>query len=94
MATIPKAMQDEFGYPELTPARKAKIFGLNSAAVYGVDPTQRRCQIDKCQVSEWKRELDEELGKRRWAFDAPLGPKTFDEYLRHGKEAIARGIPG
>ena len=40
MATIPQAMQDEFGYPELTQERKNKIFGLNSARAYGVDVTR------------------------------------------------------
>jgi len=35
---IPTALCDEFGYPELTPERKAKILGLNAARVYGIDP--------------------------------------------------------
>lgn len=34
---IPLSYQQEFGYPELTPARKAKILGRNAAAVYGID---------------------------------------------------------
>ena len=29
---------ERFGYPELTPAIKAKILGLNAARVYGIDP--------------------------------------------------------
>ncbi|MEM9255824.1 MAG: amidohydrolase family protein [Pseudomonadota bacterium] len=35
---IPAEFQEKFGYPELTDAIKAKILGLNAAAVYNVDP--------------------------------------------------------
>lgn len=35
---IPEWMQETYGYPELTPERKAKILGLNAAKVYGIDP--------------------------------------------------------
>jgi predicted TIM-barrel fold metal-dependent hydrolase len=35
--TITPAAQQQFGYPELTPAIKAKIFGLNAARLYGID---------------------------------------------------------
>jgi predicted TIM-barrel fold metal-dependent hydrolase len=38
--TIPQRMQDEFGYPPLTPAVKAKILGPNAAALYGFDPNR------------------------------------------------------
>jgi hypothetical protein len=38
--TIPQRMQDEFGYPPLTPAAKAKILGPNAAALYGFDPNR------------------------------------------------------
>jgi len=34
--TIPERLQEEHGYPPLTPAAKEKILGLNAAAVYGV----------------------------------------------------------
>jgi hypothetical protein len=87
-------MQDEFGYPELTAERKAKIFGLNSARVYGVDATTQNCNIDRCQVTSWKQELEEELGKRRWVSNPQFGPSTFDEYIVQGRESIKRGIPG
>jgi hypothetical protein len=35
--TIPEDMQQQFGYPALTPEVKAKILGTNAAAVYGID---------------------------------------------------------
>jgi len=37
---IPAAMREQFGYPELTAERKAKILGLNAARIYGVDPAE------------------------------------------------------
>jgi predicted TIM-barrel fold metal-dependent hydrolase len=92
--TIPKDMQDQFGYVELTAERKAKIFGLNSAKIYGVDPTERHCQIDSCQVAQLKKNLDQELGERRWVFDDPPGIKTYEQYIEHGRENIKRGTPG
>lgn len=39
---ISAEFQERFGYPALTPAIKRKIFGLNAAAVYGVDPAEIR----------------------------------------------------
>ncbi len=42
---IPEAMQAEFGYPALTTEARARIFGLNAAEVYGVDPAATRYAI-------------------------------------------------
>lgn len=36
--------QQKYGYPALTPERKAKIFGFNAARVYGVDVPKLRKQ--------------------------------------------------
>src|SRR5204863_1811271 len=33
---IPEAMRQKWGYPELTEVAKRKIFGLNSAKLYGI----------------------------------------------------------
>jgi uncharacterized protein len=35
--TIPERLQNEYGYPPLTPAAKDKILGLNAARIYGVE---------------------------------------------------------
>jgi predicted TIM-barrel fold metal-dependent hydrolase len=35
---IPKDMRDTYGYPELTPERKAKILGLNAARLFCIQP--------------------------------------------------------
>ena len=37
--------QDRFGYPELTDAVKAAVFGLNAASLFGVDSTASRCAV-------------------------------------------------
>jgi predicted TIM-barrel fold metal-dependent hydrolase len=39
---IPLELRHEFGYPELTPALKAKVLGLNAARVYGIDAEAAR----------------------------------------------------
>jgi predicted TIM-barrel fold metal-dependent hydrolase len=47
---IPEALQAQFGYPAITPDIRAKIFGLNAAAVYGVDPGATRYSVADDQV--------------------------------------------
>jgi predicted TIM-barrel fold metal-dependent hydrolase len=42
---IPVALQERSGYPALTDAVRARIFGLNATAVYGVDPEALRYAI-------------------------------------------------
>jgi predicted TIM-barrel fold metal-dependent hydrolase len=36
---IAAALRERHGYPEITPALRAKVFGLNAAKVYGLTPT-------------------------------------------------------
>lgn len=91
-ATIPAQMQADFGYPELTAERKAKIFGLNAARVYGVDLTERHCQV-QCPVAQIKENLDAELGDRRWVFQDERRIRTYDDYVQNARENIARGTP-
>lgn len=45
---IAPELRARHGYPELTPALKAGVFGLNAAPVYGIDPAtaRRRAQGD------------------------------------------------
>jgi hypothetical protein len=38
-------LSDRYGYPELTPAIKNQILGLNAARVFGVDPNESRKAI-------------------------------------------------
>ena len=39
---ISAEFQDLYGYPALTPALKAKVFGLNAAKVYGLSPAEMK----------------------------------------------------
>jgi hypothetical protein len=73
--------QEKYGYPALTRARKEKIFGLNAARLYKVDPKATRQAVDKSKLAYWKGELDGELGGRRWALQEPGGPRTRREFL-------------
>jgi uncharacterized protein len=59
------------GYPDLTPAIKAKILGLNAAKVFNVDPARKRCVIRTSQLSATKHQLDQEFGRYRWATQTP-----------------------
>lgn len=92
--TIPQDLQDQYGYPPLDATNKAKIFGLNSARIYGVDVAAKRCAVDACETAQLKRRLDDEFGPRRWAFQQPGGPKTWQEYVESSKLCAARGRPG
>jgi uncharacterized protein len=99
MLEIPQSMRDQYGYPALdntTPEgqlNKAKIFGLNAAKAYGVNPEKIRCALDQCPISARKKEMDEELGPRRWSFQPPGGPKTYEEFLEDAYAAAALGRP-
>jgi hypothetical protein len=42
---ISAEFQERFGYPALTPAIKAKVFGRNAAALFGLDADATRCAV-------------------------------------------------
>jgi hypothetical protein len=42
---ITTAYQDRYGYPALTDDLKRAVFGLNAAALFGVDPAATRCAL-------------------------------------------------
>ena len=91
---ISQELQEKHGYPELTDERKRKILGLNAAALYGIDPEEKRCQIDTSQLALQKRRVDEEFGARRWSFQNPLGPTTRREFMDSVAHNKAKGVPG
>src|SRR5262245_25923149 len=47
---ITPEFQERFGYPALTPERKAKILGLNAARLYGVTPSSASCPFTREQL--------------------------------------------
>jgi hypothetical protein len=86
--------QEMYGYPAITPQMKAQIFGLNAAKLYRVDPTMARCKVDNSSFAMMKRQLDGEIGGRRWAVKTPLGPRNIEEFLAHARVTRAKGVPG
>lgn len=77
---IPMSMQVMYGYPALTPEVKRKIFGLNGAAVYGVDPQVLRQKITQDAISKivLARRDDPRAFPRT---PRTHGPRTRREYL-------------
>jgi hypothetical protein len=91
---ITPQFQEMYGYPAITPQMKAQIFGLNAAKLYRVDPTTARCKVDNSSFAMMKRQLDGEIGGRRWAVKTPLGPRNIEEFLAHARVTRAKGVPG
>jgi len=77
---IPDSMQMLYGYPALTAEVKRKIFGLNAAAVYGVDVQTMRRKITQDDIAMIKlaRRAEPDAFPRR---PRPHGPRTRREYL-------------
>jgi predicted TIM-barrel fold metal-dependent hydrolase len=75
--TIPEGLRDQFGYPALTAAAKAKIFGLSTARLFGVDPVQRRHVIAHDPIT--RRRDDRELRSVRRP--SGFGPRTRREFF-------------
>jgi uncharacterized protein len=89
---ISSAFQQQYGYPALTPAIKAKIFGRSAAKVYGIDPDATRCRINADDLARLKNWRNGELGPNRWAFQQMGGPRTRREFLRYAR--LTGGKPG
>ena len=58
---IPERLQEEFGYPPLTDAVKAKILGLNAACLYDVEID---AALEAMPRREWLAEARRELGRQ------------------------------
>jgi hypothetical protein len=74
---ISREFQERHGYPALTPALKRKVFGLNAARVYGLEPGALRGRLSKDKVHKRKTEY---LNDPRPSF-ATYGPRTRAEFL-------------
>jgi predicted TIM-barrel fold metal-dependent hydrolase len=67
---ISEELQERHGYPALTDEVKAKIFGLSSAALYGIEPITGRCGLSPEDVEAIRANLP----------PAPTyGPTTYAE---------------
>jgi uncharacterized protein len=73
---IAPALIEAHGYPELTPALKQKVFGLNGARVYGIDVPERRRKTETDPIGTRKQAYREVADP---TFET-YGPKTDSEY--------------
>jgi predicted TIM-barrel fold metal-dependent hydrolase len=75
--------QERFGYPALTDDVKRKVFGLNAARLFGVDPEATRCGLDGDALERSKAEVRSLAASGAlpppWQ---PRGPVTRREVLR------------
>lgn len=80
---IDQSLRDQYGYPELTPEIKAKVFGLNAARLYGIDADAQRCAIAGDEIDRLRETLldfDNDAHESRWVARMPV---TRREMLRH-----------
>jgi hypothetical protein len=76
--------QDRFGYPALTPAIKQKVFGLNAAKLFGVDPAATRCVLDGDGLAAARAEARTAVfdrGITPWTARGPVSRRDFLTWL-------------
>ncbi len=81
--TIPKALQTKHGYPAMTKAIRAGIFGLNAAPLYGVDPAATRCTLRGDWVDKLKKTAH--LQPR---MPNIVGPTTRRQFVEHWRRKL------
>ena len=54
---IVEELQEAHGYPALTPTIKARIFGLNSAALYDIEPITGACELSLSDIEKVRATL-------------------------------------
>ena len=79
---ITPELRVQHGYPELTPARKAKILGLNSARVYGVEPKLFRKKAERDGI-ERLRSGYRNAPRPDFETHGPRSRAEFDAFLKH-----------
>jgi predicted TIM-barrel fold metal-dependent hydrolase len=74
---ISDAYRDRYGYPQITPEIRAKVFGLNAAKVYGVGAAEIRKILTRDAVTQQKLAYAENPQPHFRTY----GPKTRREFL-------------
>ncbi len=77
---ISPALREKHGYPEITPALRAKIFGLNAAKVYGLSPAEVKKYTRNDKVAREKVAYQEHADPHFGTY----GPRTRREFLMMG----------
>jgi predicted TIM-barrel fold metal-dependent hydrolase len=90
---IPESMQEQFGYPALADSVRARIFGLNAASVYGIDPTAVRYAITADDVEQLRLAYHDDPRSvpvpHRHAYRGPRTRREFLNLLR--REGLTHG---
>ena len=77
---ISPAFRDRFGYTEITPAVRAKVFGQNGAKVYGISASELKRYTANDAVAREKTAYLENPSPHFLTY----GPKTRREFLAFG----------
>ena len=77
---ISPELRDRHGYPEITPALRAKIFGLNAAKVYGISADEVQKIIARDRIAAEKMAYSDQPDPHFTTY----GPKTRREFLALG----------
>jgi len=86
--------QERFGYPAISDAVRRKIFGLNAAALFGLDVEATRCALASDPLAEAKPQSD--AAQHEGALPSPWtprGPTTRRELLRTFARATTPWAP-
>jgi uncharacterized protein len=75
---ISKEFRERFGYAEITPALRAKVFGLNAANVYGISAAEVKKYVARDTVSMEKVEYAQNPEPHFLTY----GPKTRRDFLK------------
>jgi predicted TIM-barrel fold metal-dependent hydrolase len=75
---ISRELRQRYGYPEITPAIRAKIFGLNGANVYAIPADELKRVLSRDRISSEKAAYAERPDPHFLTY----GPKTRREFLR------------
>jgi hypothetical protein len=77
---ITRAFQDQYGYPALDGLRKRKIFGLNAATLYGVEPRKRGFSFTPAEMTEIRETFPD--GNHTWGPRNPAEMAQFHDLHR------------
>jgi predicted TIM-barrel fold metal-dependent hydrolase len=91
---ISQEFQDLYGYPALTDAVKAGMFGLNAAELFGIDPTTKRCGLTSdpltANISEAAQLRSDGALPSAWQ---PNGPTSRRQILQWLASSTTKWVP-
>jgi uncharacterized protein len=91
MLVIPEALQVMHGYPALTDALRRKIFGLNGAAAYGIDPAKTRYRVSADDIAQLRLAYLHDPRSVPLPEQRYRGPRTRREFLAFLRSEEADG---